>query len=300
VTISHRDFYDAEDTMTRGSEGIRLFTPDDVQTWHQSEDRQVFLSDVVDSSNGDTMSVGFARYAPGESNEWVVTYDEALIVTRGAYSVTSADGRKTTAKAGELIFLSKGTKVVYSAEEDGAEVVYVTYPHWIGAQQESDHAALLETFHPIEGAPPRGSEAPATDNVALLRSIWDPIERGESDMQPFFDALADDVVFELPVGKLRGRQAVIDYFASGSATIKFDPFVKPLEYFGDGDRVVQVGDETFTVKETGITHQAGWAWVFDVHDGRITRIVGIQDLSGIADDIRELVSRAQSGHARAA
>jgi hypothetical protein len=25
------------------------------------------------------------------------------------------------------------------------------------------------------------SEAHATDNVALLRSIWDPIERGESD-----------------------------------------------------------------------------------------------------------------------
>jgi ethanolamine utilization protein EutQ len=105
------------------------------------------------------MSVGFARYAPGEANEWVVTYDEALIVTRGAYSVTSADGRKTTAKAGELIFLSKGTKVVYSAEEDGAEVVYVTYPHWIKAQEASQHAALLETFHPIEGAPPEGGEA---------------------------------------------------------------------------------------------------------------------------------------------
>jgi ethanolamine utilization protein EutQ len=286
--------------MTRGSEGIRLFTPDDVETWHQSEDRQVFLSDVVDSSNGDTMSVGFARYAPGESNEWVVTYDEALIVTRGSYSVTSEDGIKTTAKAGEFIFLNRGTNVVYSAEEAGAEVVYVTYPHWIKAQEESEHAALLETFHPIEGAPPRGSKAPTTDNVALLRSIWDPIERGESDMQPFFDALADEVVFELPVGKLRGRQAVIDYFVNGSAAIEFDPFLKPLEYYGDGDRVVQLGDETFKVKESGVTHQAAWAWVFDMHDERITRIVGIQDLSDIADDIRQLVLGAQSGQARAA
>ena len=274
------------------TEGIRLFTPDDVRIWHQSDGRQIFLSDVVDSTNGDTMSVGFARYAPGESNEWVVTYDEALIVTRGAYSVTSADGVKTTAQVGEIIFLSKGTKVLYSAEDDGAEVVYVTYPHWIDAQRESDRAALLETFHPVEGAPPRGSVAPATDNVALLRSIWDPIERGESGMQPFFDALTDDVVFELPVGELRGRQTVIDYFTEGSATMEFQPFEKPLEYYGDGDRVVQLGEETFKVKESGITHRSAWAWVFDVHEGLITRIVAIQDLSGIEDAIREIVSRA--------
>jgi hypothetical protein len=35
--------------------------------------------------------VGFAYYAPGARNEWVVTYDEALIITRGAFTVTSAD-----------------------------------------------------------------------------------------------------------------------------------------------------------------------------------------------------------------
>jgi ethanolamine utilization protein EutQ len=84
----------------------------------------------------------------------VVTYDEALIVTRGTYSVTSEDGAKTTADAGELIFLRKGTKVVYSAGETGAEVVYVTYPHWVKAQEASEHAALLDGFQPIEGAPP--------------------------------------------------------------------------------------------------------------------------------------------------
>lgn len=58
--------------MTQTAAGISLFTPDDVDTWHQSEDREIYLGDVVDPSNTDTMSVGFARYAPGESNEWVV------------------------------------------------------------------------------------------------------------------------------------------------------------------------------------------------------------------------------------
>jgi ethanolamine utilization protein EutQ len=278
--------------MTHTSPGIRLFTPDQAETWYQSQDRHVFLSDVVDPTNGDTMSVGFARYGPGESNEWVVTYDEALIVTRGAYSVISADGVKTTAKAGELIFLDKGTQVVYSAEEAGADVVYVTYPHWMDAQQRSEHAALLDTFHPIDEVPSRST---ATDAVELLQEIYGPLERGEStDFQAFFDALADDVVFELPVGELRGRRAVIDYFTSAAATMEFHPFEKPLEYFGDGDRVVVVGDELFKVKRTGVTHQAEWAWVYDVPDGQITRIVAIEDLSGIADEIREVVAKAQS------
>jgi ethanolamine utilization protein EutQ len=115
--------------------------------WYQPDDKQIFLGDVLDSSNSDTMSVGFARYQKGETNEFIVTYDEALIVTRGAFTVRSADGAET-AKAGECIFLTKGTKVVYQGEEDDTEVVYVTYPHWFDAQRNSEHADLLDKFHP--------------------------------------------------------------------------------------------------------------------------------------------------------
>ena len=278
-----------ENTMPAATEGIRLYTADDVGTWYRSGDREIFLSDVVDPSNSDSMSVGFARYAPGESNEWVVTYDEALIVTKGAYTVTSADGVETTARAGEVIFLRAGTPVVYSAKEEGAEVVYVTYPHWMKAQQASAHASFLDTFQPSEERPWR------SDAVALLRSIYDPLERGESDdFQPFFDALADDVVLTTSVGEARGKQAVIGYFANGAATMEFNPFVRPLEYFGDGNRVVQVGGEIFTVKETGATHEAEWAWVFDVHDGRITRILSIMDLSGVAVEVAEALTKSQA------
>lgn len=54
-----------------------------------------------------------------------------------------------TAKAGEVIFLTKGTKVVYEGAEDDTEVVYVTYPYWMEAQCNSEHAALLDSFHPV-------------------------------------------------------------------------------------------------------------------------------------------------------
>ncbi len=281
--------------MAETQEGIRLFTPEDVQTWIQSEQRQIFLGDVVDATNSDTMGVGFARYAPGESNEWVVTYDEVLIVTRGAFSVTSANGHKTTAKAGEFIFLRKDTKLVYSAGDSGAELVYVMYPHWTNTQLASDHADLVDTFHPVDGVPPRFADAPTTDNVALMQSIWGPLERGEShDYEPFFDALADDVVFKTEVGEVRGKQAFIGYLATASVTMEFDIFEKPLEYYGDGDRVVILGDESFKVKDTGATHRAEWAWVVDVHDGLITRILHHQDLARIAGPVREALTKAQS------
>jgi ethanolamine utilization protein EutQ len=274
--------------MPAASEDIRHFTVEDVDTWYRPGAIKMLLGDVLDSSNSESMGVGFAHYAPGASNEWVVTYDEALIITRGAFTVTSADGVETTARAGEVIFLRAGTPVVYSAKEEGAEVVYVTYPHWMEAHAASEHAPFLDSFAPSEERPLR------SDPVALLRSIYDPLERGESDdFQPFYDAFAEDIVLTTSMGEARGKQAVIGYFVHASATMEFDIFLRPLEYFGEGNRVVQVGRESFRVKDTGKTHEADWAWVYEIEDGRITRILGIEDLSGVADEEDEAMVKAQ-------
>jgi ethanolamine utilization protein EutQ len=275
--------------MSAATEGIRLFTAENVDAWYRPGEIKMLLGDVLDSSNSESMSVGFALYAPGASNEWVVTYDEALIITRGAFTVTSADGVETTARAGEVIFLRAGTPVVYSAKEEGAEVVYVTYPHW--SETEASER-FLSAFQPSEERPER------RDPVALLRSIYDPLERGESDdFQPFYDAFAEDIVLTTSMGEARGKQAVIAYFSEAAATMDFDIFVRPLEYVGDGNRVVQLGRETFRVKESGKTHEADWAWVYHVEDGRITRILGIQDLSGVADEEAEAMDKAQEAAA---
>jgi ketosteroid isomerase-like protein len=69
--------------------------------------------------------------------------------------------------------------------------------------------------------------------------------------------------------------------------------VRPLEYYGNSKRVVQLGGETFRVKATGATHEADWAWVCDVEDGRITQILAIMDLSGVADEVAEALDKAQ-------
>jgi ethanolamine utilization protein EutQ len=127
---------------------VRHFTSKDAK-FYQYSDLQIFVGDVLDSSNSDTMSVGFYRnMRKGDRNEWVVSYDEALIVTKGALTVRAADGAKT-AKAGEIIFLTNGTAIAYESAEDDTEVVYVTYPHWMDTQTKSKHAHLLNSYHPV-------------------------------------------------------------------------------------------------------------------------------------------------------
>src|SRR5688572_7893388 len=134
----------------RDSMSVQHLTVETPTAWYQAGERQVFIADVLDSSNSASMSVGFARYDRGATNEWVVTYDQALIVTKGVFTVHSEDG-SITAKAGELIFVTEGTKVIYQGEEDGTEVVYVTHPHWWDTQRESEHAHLLAAFRPVRG-----------------------------------------------------------------------------------------------------------------------------------------------------
>jgi ethanolamine utilization protein EutQ len=127
---------------------VRRFTSNDAK-FYQYLDREIFVGDVLDSSNSDTMSVGFYRNKKkGEKNEWIVTYDEALIVTKGALTIRFDESAKT-AKVGEVIFLTKGTKIAYEAGEDDTEVVYVSYPHWMDAQKKSKHAHLLDSYHPV-------------------------------------------------------------------------------------------------------------------------------------------------------
>lgn len=133
------------------------------------------------------------------------------------------------------------------------------------------------------------------DNITMLQRIWGPMERGESnDQQPFFDRLAKDVILTTSLGELHGKHAVVHYFTHAGELIEAHPFEQPLEYFGNGDRVVILGEESFTDKHSGVTARTAWAWVHDLRDGLITRILAIQDLSAVADAISMALARARA------
>ena len=119
-------------------------TSDDDLRWYRRGRQELRLADAIDEGHGARMTVGFARYAAGEANDWVMTYDEALIVTSGRFAV-DLDGGSVEAGPGEVIYLWTGTAVTYRAITD-TELVYVSHPHWYPATASSAHAARLDEF----------------------------------------------------------------------------------------------------------------------------------------------------------
>ena len=94
--------------------------------------------------------------------------------------------------------------------------------------------------------------------------------------------LAEDVIFEVtPPGEedevleARGRDAVVDYFTSLGDIVSF----WRVRCYGDGERVVAVGAERFTMPRHGVTLGGEFALLLHVCGERITRFLIIEDLS---------------------
>jgi ethanolamine utilization protein EutQ (cupin superfamily) len=113
---------------------VYCFQPGNVQL-EKFADAEVYLKDVVDASLSTTLDAGWGRYKKGTALEWTLDYDEVFFVTEGVMTIRTA-GKAHTAKAGEFFFITRGTPVVYQADED-VRFFYVTYPHW----REAAHKA---------------------------------------------------------------------------------------------------------------------------------------------------------------
>jgi ethanolamine utilization protein EutQ len=122
---------------------MQHLTIDDTRAWFQAGEREVFIGDVLDVITTPTTRIRFSRYGKGAAHEWMVTVDETLVVTKGALTVRSAAGTQT-ARVGEVISLAKGTRVVFTGEEEDTAVVFVTHMHWADAQRYVDRGAAVE------------------------------------------------------------------------------------------------------------------------------------------------------------
>ena len=129
---------------------MQHLTIDDTRAWFQAGEREVFIGDVLDVITTPTTRIRFSRYGKGAAHEWMVTVDETLVVTKGALTVRSAAGTQT-ARAGEVISLARGTRVVFTGEEEDTEVVFVTHMHWADAQREPNQIGLVEDSRPVRG-----------------------------------------------------------------------------------------------------------------------------------------------------
>ena len=119
------------------------------------------------------------------------------------------------------------------------------------------------------------------NNAAFIQRILDDAF-ATLDYRTLAAHLEEDVVFEVtpPAGEgelveAHGRDAVVDYLASLGDIVSF----WRVRCYGDGERVVALGAERFTMPHTGLTLGGEFALLLHVCGERITRFFIIEDLS---------------------
>ena len=89
----------------------------------------VFVGNLVDERDGGPITIGYGRYAPGQTLAETMAVDDVMIVLEGRLSVTT-DAGSVTAGPGEIVYMPKGETVTIRSHEEGALTAYVTHPHW--------------------------------------------------------------------------------------------------------------------------------------------------------------------------
>jgi ketosteroid isomerase-like protein len=132
------------------------------------------------------------------------------------------------------------------------------------------------------------------DNTAIVKRLVDRILLAD-DLDPVLHLLADELSFKVAVpGAMPicfadwGKQSMIDYFKALGGIVTF----WRVEYFADGDHVVAVGKERFTIETGDLAADSDFALVFDVHHGRITRLLVVEDLASFLEDGNQVLELA--------
>lgn len=88
--------------------------------------KQVRLADVITGKDRSPMTAGFMEWSKADSFPWTLDYDEVDYVVEGVLHVI-VDGRVNEAKPGDVVYLPKGSKLVFGTPSR-VKVFYVTYP----------------------------------------------------------------------------------------------------------------------------------------------------------------------------
>ena len=96
------------------------------------QDADIFVGNLIDERHGGPVTIGYGRYAPGQSLTETMAVHDTMIVLDGRLSVSTGNGI-VTAGPGDIVYMPKGETVTITTEGEGALTAYVTYPHWAEA-----------------------------------------------------------------------------------------------------------------------------------------------------------------------
>jgi len=98
------------------------------------QDADIYVGNLVDERHGGPVTIGYGRYAPGQSLTETMAVHDTMIVLEGRLSVSTSDGT-VTAVQGDIVYMPKRESVTITTEGEGALTAYVTYPHWAQAHE---------------------------------------------------------------------------------------------------------------------------------------------------------------------
>jgi ethanolamine utilization protein EutQ (cupin superfamily) len=87
---------------------------------------KVHLSQAIASPASQNMTAGYIRLDAGYHRDIESPVDEVDLFLEGSLTYT-AEGTTFTAQKGDIVFIKKGTRAIFSTEE-GCLAFYVTYP----------------------------------------------------------------------------------------------------------------------------------------------------------------------------
>ncbi|GLK82912.1 cupin domain-containing protein [Ancylobacter defluvii] len=109
---------------------VRKFTIADAALERSpGQEADVFVGNLVDERHGGPITIGYGRYAPGQSLVETMAVDDVMIVLEGRLTV-STDAGTVIVGPGDIVHMPKGEAVTIRTDEEGALTAYVTYPHW--------------------------------------------------------------------------------------------------------------------------------------------------------------------------
>jgi ketosteroid isomerase-like protein len=111
-------------------------------------------------------------------------------------------------------------------------------------------------------------------NKEILRGVYAAFSRG--DIEAVLAAMTEDVAWDAPggepySGRRIGRGQVQQFFTELDRQVQLDEFDAD-EFLEDGNKVVVLGRERATVRDSGLHFESAFAHVFTLRNGKIAEV----------------------------
>ena len=130
------------------------------------------------------------------------------------------------------------------------------------------------------------------DNVRTMQEAYDAFSKG--DLAAVFSLLAEDAEYVsigptsvIPwAGKHTGREQIEQFFAKLDSAIEFEAF-EAQEYIAQGDKLAVVLYGKYRAKATGKQFETNPQHIVTFQNGKITRMILLDDTAMIASMLTE-------------